>query len=134
LKCGLTVVNACATVVLRYAFSATGLYRLDGKTWTPIETQVSKGSLQVLGNTDKLGIFVAAGAASINRNTKPKGQTGNIIAFAIGVAAILLGTLLARMRAVRKRRAREAGKKKGPGGRERRQRKKDDEQKPWWRD
>ena len=120
--------------MLRYAFSATGLYHLDGQTWTKLETQISKGSLQVLGNTDKLGIFVAAGPATVNRNTKPKGQTGNIIAFAIGVAAILLGTLLARMRAVRKRRARDASKKKGSSARERRQRKKDDEQKPWWRD
>ena len=136
LKCGLTIVNACTTVVLRYAFSATGLYRLDGTTWTPIESQISKGSLQVLGNTDKLGIFVAAGPKTINRNTKPKGQAGNIIAFGIGVAAILVGTFLARVRATRRRRARdEAGqKKKGPGARQRRQRKKDDEQKPWWRD
>jgi hypothetical protein len=110
------------------------LYRLDGKTWTKLETQVSKGSLQVLANTDKIGIFVAAGPTTVNRNTKPKGQTGNIIAFAIGVAAILFGTFLARMRAVRKRRAREAARKKGPSSRQRRQRKKDDEQKPWWRD
>jgi hypothetical protein len=144
--CSLTNANACATVVLRYAFNATQLYRLDGKTWTLVPSQRATSALQIYGNTDKLGVFAAAGPHVATK--KPKGQTGNIIAFGVGLVAILLGTFLARVRASRKRRAREAGKgqkgskpppKQAPPkprkeAKKDRQRRKDEEQKPWWRD
>jgi len=142
--CSLTNANACATVVLRYAFNATKLYRLDGTSWTEVPSQRATSALQIYGNTNKLGVFAAAGPHVVG-GKKPKSQTGNIIAFAVGLVAILFGTFLARVRASRKRRAREAGKgqkgsKKAPpkaqkeGTKERRQRRKDEEQKPWWRD
>jgi len=148
--CSLTNANACATVVLRYAFNATKLYRLDGRTWTEVPSQRATSALQIYGNTNKVGIFVAAGPHAVNK--KPKSQTGNIVAFAVGLVAILVGTFLARVRASRKRRAREAakskkGSKQAPSKqppskqakppkprKEARQRRKEQEEKPWWRD
>jgi hypothetical protein len=136
-------------VVLRYAFNATQLLRRDGSTWTTVPSQRATSALQIYGNTNKLGIFVAAGPP-VAGGKKPKGQTGNIIAFAVGLVAILLGTLLARVRASRKRRAREEAKgqkgqkgqkgskqalpKPQKEGKKERQRRKEEEQKPWWRD
>ena len=145
--CDLNNANACATVILRYAFSATKLYLLNGQTWTEAKSQLATAALQIYGITDQLGTFVAADVAGTSQKTK--GQTGNIIAFVVGVAAILLGTFVARLRASRKRRAREAARqKKGPkqappkpkskpkkpGKAERQQRKEESEDKPWWRD
>jgi len=149
--CSLTQANACATIVLRYAFNATKLYRLEGQTWTEVPSQRAGSALQIYGNTNTLGTFVAAGP-HVAGGKKPKSQTGNIIAFAVGLVAILLGTFLARVRASRRRRAREAGKgkkaskqpspkqappKQQKPPRERkaaRQRRKEQEEKPWWRD
>jgi hypothetical protein len=144
--CSLTNANACATIALRYAFNATQLLRRDGSTWTTVPSQRATSALQIYGNTNKLGIFVAAGPP-VAGGKKPKSQTGNIIAFAVGLVAILLGTFLARVRASRKRRAREAakgqkrqkGQKQAPPkpqkeGKKERQRRKEEEQKPWWRD
>jgi hypothetical protein len=154
--CSLTNANACATVVLRYAFNATQLLRLDGKAWTVVPSQRATSALQIYGNTNKLGVFVAAGPHVASK--KPKSQIGNIIAFAVGLVAILIGTFLARVRASRKRRAREAAKgpkgskgapkqappKQAPPKRSRakpqnegkkdRKRRKEEEEKPWWRD
>jgi hypothetical protein len=157
--CSLTNANACATVVLRYAFNATKLYRLEGQTWTEVPSQSAGSALQIYGNTNKLGIFVAAGPHVASK--KPKSQTGNIIAFAVGLVAILFGTFLARVRASRRRRAREAAKpkraskqalsKQAPPKSQKppkeqkppkpprqrkaeRQRRKEQEEKPWWRD
>jgi hypothetical protein len=150
--CSLTNANACATVVLRYAFNATQLLHRDANTWTTVPSQRATSALQIYGNTNKLGTYVAAGPP-VAGGKKPKSQTGNIIAFAVGLVAILLGTFLARVRASRKRRAREGGKgqkgskppskqapPKQPPSKPRkeakkdRQRRKDEEQKPWWRD
>jgi hypothetical protein len=151
--CSLTNANACATVVLRYAFNASQLLRLDGKTWTVVPSQRATSALQIYGNANKLGVFVAAGPHVASK--KPKSQIGNILAFAIGLVAILLGTFLARVRASRKRRAREAAKgskgsktaakqtppkaqkvppKPRKEGKKDRQRRKEEEEKPWWRD
>ncbi|MGZ4145928.1 MAG: hypothetical protein ACXVPP_12315, partial [Actinomycetota bacterium] len=100
--CDLAEANACASVVLRYAFNATGLYLLNGTTWTSVKAQTASAGLQIYGVTNQLGTFVAAGPKLPPGQTRtPKSQTGNLIAFIIGLAAILLGTFLARMRAVR---------------------------------
>jgi hypothetical protein len=138
-KCDLNNANACATVVLRYAFNATGLYLRDGQTWTKITSQTAGAALQIYGVTSKLGTFVAVGPHVVSK--KPKGQTSNLIAFIIGLAAILAGTFLARVRAVRRRRARTAGREKGKRSKpqrttkeQRRQDREGEEQKPWWRD
>jgi hypothetical protein len=146
--CSLNNANACATIVLRYAFSATKLFVLNGQTWTPAQSQIASSALQIYGLSDQLGTFVAA-EPHIPGGQKPKGQTGNIIAFAVGVAAILLGTFAARLRATRKRRAREAARQKGSKQKQpqRKQPPKqkrpkkpqkrpptEEEEKPWWRD
>ena len=147
-KCSVTNFNICATVQLRYAFNATALFLMQGSTWTKVPSQASGSALLIVGSTDKLGIFVAVDPHSAG-GPKGKSQTGNIIAFVIGLAAILLGTFAARLRASRKRRARAAARqKKGtkpvspkpkskpkkPGKAERQQRKEESEDKPWWRD
>jgi hypothetical protein len=142
--CSLTNANACATVVLRYAFNATQLLRFEGNTGTVVPSQRAASALQIYGNTNRLGTFVAAGPRVAGAAKKPKSQIGNIIAFAVGLVAILFGTFLARVRASRKRRAREAGKgrkgaKQAPKKplkepKKDRQRRKDEEQKPWWRE
>lgn len=49
-----------ATVVLRFPARATVLLRRDGASWMQLETTVSQGSLQVFGDTRKLGTFAAA--------------------------------------------------------------------------
>jgi len=146
--CSLNNANACTTVVLRYAFSATKAFVWDGHAWSEVKSQTAGAALQIYAITDQLGTFVAVDPHTTG-GPKPKGQTGNIIAFVVGVAAILLGTFVARLRASRKRRAREAARqKKGakpvspkpkskpkkPGKAERQQRKEEREDKPWWRD
>ena len=141
--CSLSNANECATVVLRYAFSATKLYVLGGQTWSEVKSQNVRGALQLYGINDALGTFVAVDPHTPG-GPKPKSQTGNIIAFVVGLAAILLGTFVARLRARSKRRLREAarGKKgsKAPQSkpskpkRPKKPAKKQDEEKPWWRD
>ena len=142
--CSLSNANACATVVLRYAFSATKMFVLNGQTWTEVKSQTAGAALQIYGITDQLGTFVAVDPHTPG-GPKAKSQTGNIIAFVVGLAAILVGTFVARLRASRKRRAREAARQK-KGGKEagakpkkppktERKRAKDSEgEKPWWRD
>lgn len=52
----------CATLVVRYAFGSTGLYRRTGKTWTAVPlAQAIPSSLQIFGDTPELGTFVPAG-------------------------------------------------------------------------
>jgi hypothetical protein len=137
--CDLNNANACATVVLRFAFSATKLLVLNNQHWMEVKSQIAQVALQIYGITDVLGTFVAAEPHVPGGLQKSKGQTGNIIAFVIGLAAILLGTFVARVRASRKRRAREAARDKKPPTpkrpeKGRKQARKDEEQKPWWRD
>lgn len=52
----------CATLVVRYAFGSTALYRRTGKTWTAVPlAQAIPSSLQIFGDTPELGTFVPAG-------------------------------------------------------------------------
>lgn len=141
--CSLSNANECATVILRYAFSATKLMLLQGSTWVEVKSQLVPGALQIYGITDTLGTFVAVDPHKPG-GPKAKSQTGNIIAFVAGLAAILLGTLVARVRAKRKRRAREAarskkGSKQAPPAKQakpkrpKKPEKPESEEKPWWR-
>jgi hypothetical protein len=101
-KCSVTNANACATVVLRYAFRATGLYVMQGRSWISVVAQNNRSTLEMYGTTDRLGIFVAA-ERHIPGGLHAPSQAPNVIAFAAGTAAIFLGTLVARSRARRKR-------------------------------
>ena len=141
--CDLNNANACTTVVLRYAFTATKLFLRTGQTWTEVKSQNATGALQIYGLSNQLGTFVAVDPHKPG-GPKAKSQTGNIIAFVAGLAAILLGTLVARVRAKRKRRAREAarskkGTKQAPlpkqakPKRPKKPEKPEAEEKPWWR-
>ncbi|HEX9694772.1 MAG TPA: hypothetical protein VGB64_00495 [Actinomycetota bacterium] len=52
----------CATLVVRYAFGSTGLYRRTGASWTAMEgAQAIPSSLQIFGDSPELGTFVPAG-------------------------------------------------------------------------
>jgi len=54
------VLTVQPTVVLRYPVHATLILRFDQPAWTALPGQVFTGSQQVLANTDRLGVFVAA--------------------------------------------------------------------------
>jgi len=148
--CDLNNANACATVVLRYAFSATKMFVWNGQAWALVKSQTAGAALQIYGLSDQLGTFVAVDPHTPG-GPKAKSQTGNIIAFVIGLAAILLGTFVARLRATRKRRAREgargkkapkqaASPKQAPPSKQAKPKrpkkpdKQEPEEKPWWRD
>lgn len=114
----LTQETACHTIVLRYVYVATDLYRRDGDVWRPMKATVAAAALQAYANTPKLGIFVAIDSGASKR--KPS-RGGNFLAFGIGLAAILVGTAAASWRARRKEKAPARGKRnasaarKGPG-------------------
>lgn len=52
-----------ATILLRYAAHATRLARWDeaAETWTPLESTVLRGTLQIYAPSPDLGVFVALG-------------------------------------------------------------------------
>lgn len=57
--------KTCATIVMRYAFGATGLYRRDGKAWKATDgAQPVPSSLQIFADSATLGTFVPAGPFS----------------------------------------------------------------------
>jgi hypothetical protein len=131
--CSLNGVNACATIVLRYAFSATELYRRDGNAWTKVPAQTASAALQIYGVTDKFGVFIAVDPHLPGGPKKGKSQLGNFIAFAAGIAAILIGTLAARARAKRRRKGRSTRAKRTKQRREKPSgRKADRKVERWW--
>lgn len=60
-------VDEPVTVVLRYPEHATELLRLSGSRWVQLPTEAASASLQVFGESDALGVFVAAGAPQRSR-------------------------------------------------------------------
>lgn len=57
--------KACATIVMRYAFGATGMYVRTGRSWTAIDgAQPVPSSLQIFADSATLGTFVPAGPFS----------------------------------------------------------------------
>lgn len=57
--------KTCATVVMRYAFGATGMYVRTGRSWTAVEgAQPVPSSLQIFADSATLGTFVPAGPFS----------------------------------------------------------------------
>jgi hypothetical protein len=109
----LTQETACHTIVLRYVYVATDLYRRDGDAWTPTKATVAGAALQAYANTPKLGVFVAMDSGAARRKAS---RGGNLIAFGIGLAAILVGTAAASWRARRKGKAPAGAKKRGAQG------------------
>ena len=73
------------TVVLRFPNKATVLVRRDGSRWRKLETQISHGSLQLFGASDRLGVFAAAG--------KPHSTWTRWIPYGAGVLGGLAGVL-----------------------------------------
>jgi len=118
-KCKDAGPSAAATIVLRYAFNAIALYQREGSSWVAVQKATNAGAaLQIYGDTETLGVFVAVDT-HVTGGPKKKSQTGNIIAFVLGFVAIIAGTLLARVRAVRKRKRARRERAARPKGRER---------------
>ncbi len=86
------VLTAPTTVVLRYPVHAPLFLRLGDPAWVPLTAQVFTGSQQVLANTDRLGVFVAA-ASAYSRGASPHtagyAVLGEIVAVAGLIAAIV---------------------------------------------
>ncbi len=79
------------TVVLRYAVHAEQLLMLDGGAWRPLEADAAPGSLQLFGDTDRLGVFAAAGPpVEEGRDWTPVAIAG------LGVLAAVVGYLVGR--------------------------------------
>jgi hypothetical protein len=109
--------STCVSVVLRYAFSATQLYRRDGGAWTKLENTIHAGSaFQVYGDTTQLGAFVAT--QPFATPVRPAGKPW--LPFVLGFGALLLGTLAARIGANRRKRGGDkTTKDKSSGGKKR---------------
>lgn len=101
----------CPYVVMRYVYNAKDIYRRDGDAWVPLNATVAAQALTAYGFTNKTGIFV------VMDQGKQRSSSGNFLAFAIGLGAVLLGTGLAAMRARRsggKVRRRAKDRKRAP--------------------
>jgi hypothetical protein len=83
------------TPVLRYPKHAMMLLRFSGSGWTPLETHVVAGSLQLFGPTDRLGVFVAGASPTVP--SIPWGRFAALAAGA-GVLAALAASILALQR------------------------------------
>src|SRR5439155_14081825 len=51
--CDLNNANACATVVLRYAFSATKMFVWNGQAWSEVKSQTAGAALQIYDLSDQ---------------------------------------------------------------------------------
>lgn len=85
----------CPTMVMRYAYGATGLYRREGSAWTavPNPTPVQQG-LQVFADVASDGTYVAAGPP--RAETATPSRLGDYIAIGFGVIAIVGGIVASR--------------------------------------
>lgn len=61
------VLTAPVTIVLRYAVHATRMLRYNDSDWATLSVTRYDGSQQVLANSDRLGIFVAAAGSPASR-------------------------------------------------------------------
>ena len=79
------------TAVLRYPVAASVMVVREGEAWSRLETQISKGSLQLFADTEDLGTFAAAGPPH------RKSRTWIVyVAAGLGVAAGLAGYMRGR--------------------------------------
>lgn len=85
----------CPTMVMRYAYGATGLYRREGSAWTavPNPTPVQQG-LQIFADVASDGTYVAAGPP--RAETATPSRVGDYVAIALGVVAIVGGIVASR--------------------------------------
>ncbi len=90
------VLTAPATVVLRYPVHALQLLRQGEPAWVPLTAQVFTGSQQVLANTDRLGVFVAA--APYNSSGAPPRTAGTAVLGEIVAIAGMIAAVVARAR------------------------------------
>lgn len=86
------VITGSVTVVLRYAVHGTQTLRNDDQGWAKLPTTRFDGSQQLLANSDRLGVFVAAGAQRSRR--APGTPERAYIAAGAGLLAAALGRLI----------------------------------------
>ncbi|MGH2829985.1 MAG: hypothetical protein ACRDJM_05830 [Actinomycetota bacterium] len=94
--------KVCPTIVMRYAFGATGMYQRKGSSWTKVEgaTPTPQG-LQIFAESPVLGTFVAVGPP--RAETAPPSRVGDYIAIGLGAVAIVGAVLLSRSKGIRRR-------------------------------
>lgn len=90
------VLTAPATIVLRYPVHAPQLLRLGEPAWVPLTAQVFTGSQQVLANTDRLGVFIAA-APYNSRGASPRTARAAVLGEIVAIAG-LIAVMVARAR------------------------------------
>ncbi|HVL90367.1 MAG TPA: hypothetical protein VM841_09050 [Actinomycetota bacterium] len=82
----------CATLVVRYAFGSTALYRRTGSTWTTVEgAQAIPSSLQIFGDSPALGTFVPAGPFTHGEASGGGSRTYIVVLASTVVAAAAAG-------------------------------------------
>jgi hypothetical protein len=105
------------SVLLQYPVHATVILRRDGQTWTPLKSTPVPASLQVFGDTTKIGVLVAAGPKpATKRNLLPYISGGAILLAAVGGLIARRGQNRRREAAAR---AAAAAKKRAPGAKPR---------------
>lgn len=111
----------CATLVMRYAFGATALFRREGGAWEKVEGgSPVPASLQVFATSPRLGTFVAAGPPVAGSGG---GAWSVYVAAAAAAGALLaVGILSARARRAVRRAGRWLSDALYPRGRRKRRR------------
>ena len=101
------------TLVLRFAILATKILRRDGNAWTELDATPLGASLQIYGDTPRIGTFVAA-SPPLDTATKTKKNfpTALVVSIAAAVVAAAAG-VAARLR-TRSRRARARASRRAP--------------------
>jgi hypothetical protein len=103
-----------STVVLRYPRHATTVLRLDGPGWKRVVTSRIPASLAVVGETDRLGTFVAA-VPPASLASPQQGISLALLGYLTAGAAVLgLGLGWRARRRLAPARARAAGPKSSP--------------------
>jgi hypothetical protein len=105
-----SVTKLCPTVLLRYAFKATDLYRRSGSRWVSLDGTPLPGALSIFGETPALGVFVAVGHTSL---AQPSSGRAYLIVL-LGTAALAAALGFGRRAQLRRARSHRSGRKRPP--------------------
>jgi len=95
--------TTCATIVLRYAFNADKLWHRTDTGWEKVaDASAASAALQIFADTAVLGTFVPTQALGFKGAPKKKGGSSSLLGFIVGIGALLLGTIAARIRSVKR--------------------------------
>ena len=98
-------ISPCPTLILRYPNLGDSVYVREGSGWERIEAQDSPSELSMIAETNRFGVFVAAGPGAPSR-------WRNIVLFGLGGVAVIAAVVLARWRAAPRKPARATARKR----------------------